>query len=136
VTNKLKRMSTESTKTAVIVIKTTTKEPRDLNARLSKFAWLIKELMEKVPLLPENVTMLAQLSKNVGYIIADHNIDLRIRKKNRERKADILLRHLRETDCWLRFINRNNTAFNFSDLYNLIRECVELKNTLASIAQK
>jgi four helix bundle protein len=109
---------------------------QDLNTRLSHFAGLVNELLETVPSSPENKTMIEQLTKNISSLTANHAVGSGRSKPDLDKIADISMRDIRETDCWLRIMKRNNKEFNIADLDYLLRESGELKNILGSIIKK
>lgn len=109
----------------------------DLCDRLFEFSVRVIEFLKTLPYSPENKTIRTQLSKSAcsaganyeesqaGSSIADFT-----------NKVRISLREMRESNYWLRIINRTVPEINKSEIDYLISESGELKKILGSIVQK
>ena len=109
----------------------------DLCERLLEFTEMVKEFLNTLPSSQEHGTIITELSKCVSNLRTNNN-DTRsgTSKAVFMDNTEILLRYMIETDCWLRIMKQHVNELNTVDLDYLIRESVELKNILRSIAQK
>jgi hypothetical protein len=110
---------------------------KDYSERLFEFTEMVKEFLNTLPSSQEHSTIITGLSSCVSNLLKNNN-DTRsgTSKAAFMDNAGILLRYIIETDCWLRIMKRHVNELNTADLDYLIRESVELKNILRSIAQK
>lgn len=109
----------------------------DLCGRLFEFAVAVIEFLKTLPYSPENKTIRTQLSKSACSSGANYEeSQAGSSKADFNNKVRISLREMRESNYWLRIIKRTVREINMSDLDQLIKESVELKNILGSIAQK
>ncbi|MGD0582949.1 MAG: four helix bundle protein [Bacteroidales bacterium] len=109
----------------------------DLSERLFEFAVRVIEFLRTLPYSPENKTIRSQLSKSACSTGANYE-----ESQSGSSKADfvnkvrISLREMRESNYWLRIINRTVKEVNIEELDYLINESAELKKILGSIVQK
>jgi four helix bundle protein len=109
----------------------------DLRERLFEFAEMVREFLETIPSSPEYRTIVTHLSKSAGSL-SDCNKDERSVSTYTtfRHNPGVSLRHLRESDCWLRIAKRNVKEINAADLEYLLNESAELKSMLDAINQK
>ena len=113
-------------------------EPKkDFPERLFEFTEMIKEILNTLPSLQEHGIIITELSKCVSNLRTNNN-DTRsgTSKKVFMDNAEILLRYMIESDCWLRITKRHVKEINTSDLEYLLKESGELKGILDTIVQK
>jgi four helix bundle protein len=109
----------------------------DLCDRLFEFAVRVIEFLKTLPYSPENKTIRIQLSKSACSSGANYEeAQSGSSKPDFINKVRISLREMRESNYWLRIIQRTVIEVNLSELEYLIQESGELKNILGSIVQK
>jgi four helix bundle protein len=109
----------------------------DLSDRLFEFAVRIIEFLKALPYSPENKTIRSQLSKSACSSGANYEeAQGGSSKADFTNKVRISLREMRESNYWLRIIERTVDGINKNELDFLIRESSELKSILGSIVQK
>jgi four helix bundle protein len=128
-------MSTEAVKSGITGGAANNK--KDLRERLFDFAEMVKEFLDTIPPVPEYRTIITHLSKSAGSLSTCNSSDnSESSKTGFEHSAVESLRHLRESDCWLRIAKRHVKEINAADLEYLIKESGELKSILDTIIQK
>jgi len=109
----------------------------DLSDRLFEFAVRIIEFLKTLPYSPENKTIRSQLSKSACSCGANYEeAQSGSSKADFTNKVRISLREMRESNYWLRIIDRTIDGINKNELNSLIKESSELKSILGSIVQK
>jgi four helix bundle protein len=109
----------------------------DLCGRLFEFAVAVMLFLKTLPYSPENKTIRAQLSKSATSSGANYEeAQAGSSKPDFINKVRISLREMRESNYWLRIIQRTVTDINNYDLEKLIKESTELKKILGAIVQK
>ncbi len=109
----------------------------DLSDRLFEFAVRIIEFLKTLPYSPENKTIRSQLSKSACSSGANYEeAQSGSSKADFTNKVRISLREMRESNYWLRIIERTVDGINKKELDFLIKESSELKSILGSIVQK
>ncbi len=109
----------------------------DLSDRLFEFAVRIIEFLKTLPYSPENKTIRSQLSKSACSCGANYEeAQSGSSKADFTNKVRISLREMRESNYWLRIIDRTIDGINKIELNSLIKESSELKSILGSIVQK
>ena len=110
---------------------------KDLAERLFEFAVRVIEFLKTLPYSPENKTIRGQLSKSACSSGANYEESQSgSSKADFTNKVRISLREMRESNYWLRIIERTVPEANKKELDYLISESIELKNILGSIVQK
>jgi four helix bundle protein len=109
----------------------------DLCERLFEFAVKVIEFLKTLPYSPENKTIRTQLSKSACSSGANYEESQGgSSKADFSNKVRISLREMRESNYWLRIIQRTVKEINAEDIDYLINESGELKKILGSIVQK
>ncbi len=109
----------------------------DLTQRLFEFAVRVIEFLKTLPYSPENKTIRAQLSKSSCSSGANYEeAQSGSSKADFVNKVRISLREMRESNYWLRIIQRTVDEINKDEITFLIEESTELKKILGSIVQK
>ncbi len=109
----------------------------DLSDRLFEFAVRVVEFLKTLPYSPENKTVRSQLSKSACSSGANYEeAQSGSSKADFTNKVRISLREMRESNYWLRIIERTVDDINKNELTYLIKESTELKSILGSIVQK
>ena len=109
----------------------------DLCDRLFEFAVRVIEFLNTLPYTPENKTIRTQLSKSACSSGANYEESQGgSSKADFTNKVRLSLREMRESNFWLRIINRTVKDVDKTELDFLITESSELKKILGSIVQK
>lgn len=109
----------------------------DLSDRFFEFAVRVVEFLKTLPYSPENKTVRSQLSKSACSSGANYEeAQSGSSKADFTNKVRISLREMRESNYWLRIIERTVDDINKNELTYLIKESTELKSILGSIVQK
>lgn len=112
-------------------------EKRDLNERLFEFAVQTIEFLITLPYNPENKIFRYQLSKSATSSGANYEeAQAGSSRADFANKVRISLREMRESNYWLRIIQRTEKEIDAQVLEELIKESSELKNILGAIVQK
>ena len=109
----------------------------DLCERLFEFAVRVIEFLKTLPYTPENKTIRTQLSKSACSSGANYEESQGgSSKADFANKVRLSLREMRESNFWLRIIERTVNEIDKAELGYLITESAELKKILGSIVQK
>ena len=109
----------------------------DLCERLFEFAVRVIEFLKTLPYTPENKTIRTQLSKSACSSGANYEESQGgSSKADFANKVRLSLREMRESNFWLRIIERTVNEIDKAELGYLIKESAELKKILGSIVQK
>jgi four helix bundle protein len=109
----------------------------DLAERLFEFAVRVIEFLKTIPYSPENKVIRTQLAKSSTSSGANYEESQGGSSKLEfGNKVRIAAREMRESNYWLRIVNRTISEVNVSKNKYLIIESSELLNILGSIAQK
>ena len=109
----------------------------DLADRLFEFAVRVIEFLKTLPYSPENKTIRTQLSKSACSSGANYEESQGgSSKADFTNKVRLSLREMRESNYWLRIIERTVNEVDNKELNCLLKESHELKNILGSIVQK
>jgi len=109
----------------------------DLCERLFEFAVRVIEFLKTLPYTPENKTIRTQLSKSACSSGANYEESQGgSSKADFANKVRLSLREMRESNFWLRIIERTVNEIDKAELVYLIKESAELKKILGSIVQK
>ena len=110
----------------------------DLQKRLFNFAVKVLKFLVTLPSTPEYKTIRYQLSKCATSSGANYEeSQAGSSKPDFTNKVRIALREMRESNYWLRIIDKfNESSINNTELQFLIDESEELKNILGSIVTK
>ena len=103
--------------------KTKVEKRNDLSDRLFEFAVKVIEFLKTIPYSPENKTIRSQLSKSAGSSGANYEeAQSGSSKADFTNKVRISLREMRESNYWLRIIERTVDGINKQELSSLIKE--------------
>jgi len=106
----------------------------DLCDRLFEFSVKVVDFLKTLPYSPENKTFRSQLSKSACSSGANYEeAQSGSSKADFVNKVRISLREMRESNYWLRIIQRTVTDINTIELDYLVKESAELKKILGSI---
>jgi len=109
----------------------------DLSDRLFEFAVRVINFLKTISYSPENKTIRTQLSKSACSSGANYEeAQSGSSKADFTNKVRISLREMRESNYWLRIIDRTVDAIDKQELESLLKVSSELKNILGSIVQK
>ena len=109
----------------------------DLCERLFEFAVRVILFLKTIPYSPENKTIRTQLSKSACSSGANYEeSQAGSSKPDFTNKVRISLREMRESNYWLRVIQRTVPESNLKELNYLVKESAELKSILGSILRK
>jgi four helix bundle protein len=113
------------------------RKKNDLAERLFEFAVRVIEFLRTIPYSPENKVIRTQLAKCSTSSGANYE-ESQGGSTNLEfgNKVRIAAREMRESNYWLRIVNRTVPEVNPHENDYLITESIELLNILGSIAQK
>jgi four helix bundle protein len=110
---------------------------RDLADRLFEFAVAILSFVKTLPNTPENRIIRYQLVKSSSSSGANYEeSQAGSSKPDFANKIRISLREMRESNYWLRLVQRTEPSADKEQNIFLIKESAELMNILGSIAQK
>ena len=110
---------------------------RDLAERLFEFAVAVLQFVKTLPDTPENRVIRYQLVKCSTSSGANYEeSQAGSSKPDFVNKVRISLREMRESNYWLRLIQRTEPSADKEQNIYLIRESSELMNILGSIVQK
>jgi len=110
---------------------------RDLADRLFEFAVAVLKFVKTLPDTPENRIIRYQLVKSSSSSGANYEeSQAGSSKPDFANKIRISLREMRESNYWLRLIQRSEPTADKEQNDYLIKESAELMNILGSIVQK
>ena len=105
-------------------------KPRDLNNRTFEFAVSVIQFLRKLPYSTGNDVIKHQLAKSATSIGANYEeAQGAYSKEDFKYKMSICLREARETNYWLRILNR----LSVEDISDLVKESGELMNIFGRI---
>lgn len=109
----------------------------DLSERLFEFAVRVIKFLRTIPYTPENKIIRNQLAKSSTSSGANYEESQGGSSKSEfGNKVRIAAREMRESNYWLRIIERTVNEINDAENIYLIKESHELLNILGSISQK
>jgi len=109
----------------------------DLADRLFEFAVRVIEFLKTIPYSPENKVIRTQLAKSSASSGANYEESQGgCSKPEFGNKIRIAAREMRESNYWLRIIERTVNEINDEENIYLIKESHELLSILGSISQK
>jgi len=109
----------------------------DLADRLFEFAVRVIEFLKTIPYSPENKVIRTQLAKSSASSGANYEESQGgCSKPEFGNKIRISAREMRESNYWLRIIERTVNEINDDENIYLIKESHELLSILGSISQK
>jgi len=110
---------------------------RDLAGRLFEFSVVVMKFVKKLPDTPENRIIRYQLIKSSTSSGANYEeSQAGSSKADFANKIRICLREMRESNYWLRLIQRTELKVDIEQSDFLVKESSVLMNILGSIAQK